>query len=91
MIELDGLIELVHHVVHARDLAHQRTIVAHEGRHYLAQHDFDDVGHAQGLARRVGEGKRRGLKGGGVEVTWRGGISGVLACRKDPDVVAPER
>src|SRR5205823_13487715 len=52
-VELDRLIELVDHVVYARDLAGEGPVVGHKGAHDLAQHDLDMVAHAQGLAGSV--------------------------------------
>ena len=66
-VELDGLVELVDHVVHARHLAHQRPVVGHQRFHDLPQHDLDRISHAQGLAGGVRQGQRGRVERGFVE------------------------
>ena len=54
-VEFDGLVETVDEIVHLGDLVDQRTIARHHRGHHLAQHDLDEVAHAQRLAGGVGE------------------------------------
>ena len=54
-VELDRLVQTVNRVVHLRYLINQRAIVGHHGHHDFPQHDFDQVAHAQGFTRGVGE------------------------------------
>ncbi len=73
-VELDRRVEVVDDVVHLAQALGELAVVGLEHRQHAGQHLLDDVADAQRLARGVGDGERRRVERGRVEVARLGRV-----------------
>jgi hypothetical protein len=71
---LDGDVQAIEHVVGPPQPPGEPVVVVRQQRARALKHGLDHVGHPQGLARRVGQGRRRHRERSRVEIARRGRI-----------------
>ncbi len=94
-VELHRRVEVVDDVVLLAQALGQRAVVGLQHGEHAGQHVLDDVADADRLARRIGDGQRRGVERGRIEVARLGGIVGQRLRRQQPfgdarDLLGPE-
>jgi len=82
-VDLDRLVQLVDHVVALADLARELAVVGAEHGQRVAQHRFQRVAHAQGLARRGGKRELRAVHRRRIEIARLGRVVADLALRQE--------